>query len=975
MKRNIFCRLYLCLPLILLTSNLHAELRDWGPDGQYFYDTDTGLYWWDPAEFVGWSYSDINAFVTASAIWKRASSDEIDALVGKSSEEGVPLTEVMDPYQFQTGALVDGIWYYGFRWIGYFENSPNQPDGRLVQTFFDHSPPVINDLSTLGDSRHQMYVGNWTHGAWINSTVTPCEDFVWPLSGCSTPDEMATSFGPRVNYRKWDFHDGIDLPAPRGTPICAARGGQVLYAGDGGEDGYSSRHVVLQVDDPADGAEDLYLVYLHLDSYLVNTGDEVILGQQIGTVGDDDATYPHLHFEIRKGDRFEINSLHPLDYLPYADMENFTAPVLDRANQLGDLTAVRLLFDAPDRNEGDLLGVEVNLTGITREVNFNNKQTVNEGNNDDLTYVDDIGVEGYQRSNMVDDGRSDLKYGILVRNIPDYCTMLDASVMDVGDHEVTTIGILIPVLTVTDEHISFENTDLANGVPPPAGWDDVTSSTGDGTTIETATKANHAGSQSDMMLSTDNSGGESSTQRAGIQFNLPLEPEPKRFEWVAEAWFKPTSLGLGENQNLYLLYFLGETTLDEKKLSVAARIRHVDGGTMRAGIIAREKPDGDFKVKNGDPPTSEIATDQWRHWRLHLLRIGTRETTAVLYLDGREQARLNWDTTELEPKIFRAGIGLTSAGATATVLTDDLCLSEKSRSAFVELNTPEGDDVEVTPVGARTETTPVTVTFDQVTGAGKTSLTTSSSGPPPPLGFKLGDPTTYYELTTSAEFSGAIEVCIDYSGVSVGNEANLELFHFEGGVPVDVTSSLDTDNDIICGTATSLSPFAIFESIAPQTVKWSARDALDALLPTGDKKIDKRIEKALKHLEKSLDPKLPETDSTLTKKGKKVFDEEKKAVKDLQNLIKDKKVPDYVKDVCKEMIDKLVTADKLLAKTALNDAREYEGTDKKVDKETEKSEKELEKATKELEKGKPDKAIDHYKKAWEHARKAMKKVP
>jgi hypothetical protein len=89
-------------------------------------------------------------------------------------------------------------------------------------------------------------------------------------------------------------------------------------------------------------------------------------------------------------------------------------------------------------------------------------------------------------------------------------------------------------------------------------------------------------------------------------------------------------------------------------------------------------------------------------------------------------------------------------------------------------------------------------------------------------------------------------------------------------------------------------------------------------------------------------------------------------------LIKDKKAPDDVKVVFENVIDKLLTADKLLAETALNEAKEYEGPGKKVDKEIEKSEKEFEKATKELEKGKPDKAIDHYKKAWEHARHAMK---
>jgi hypothetical protein len=126
-------------------------------------------------------------------------------------------------------------------------------------------------------------------------------------------------------------------------------------------------------------------------------------------------------------------------------------------------------------------------------------------------------------------------------------------------------------------------------------------------------------------------------------------------------------------------------------------------------------------------------------------------------------------------------------------------------------STPTGTDVVVQPTDPTTGTAPVTLTFDNVTQAGTTSLTTSSAGPPPPSGLRLGTPPTYYEISTTAQFTGSVELCFNYSGTSFGNENNLKLSHFDGTGWVDVTSSLDTVNDIICGLVTSLSFLAILE--------------------------------------------------------------------------------------------------------------------------------------------------------------------
>jgi hypothetical protein len=79
----------------------------------------------------------------------------------------------------------------------------------------------------------------------------------------------------------------------------------------------------------------------------------------------------------------------------------------------------------------------------------------------------------------------------------------------------------------------------------------------------------------------------------------------------------------------------------------------------------------------------------------------------------------------------------------------------------------------------------------------------------------LGNPPTYYDLSTTAGFSGPVKVCINYSGVSFTDPLQLKLFHFEGGTWVDRTFSRDTANRIICANVASLSPFAVFERAVP----------------------------------------------------------------------------------------------------------------------------------------------------------------
>jgi hypothetical protein len=501
-------------------------------------------------------------------------------------------------------------------------------------------------------------------------------NYIWPLSKSTTPNEMNTSYGPRINTNRWDFHDGIDLPAEKGTKVYAMRGGTIRFAGNSGQDGYSSRHIVLEVDDPNDGL--LYLVYLHLDTIDkdVEPGTIVTQGQEIGTSGDDGASYSHLHLEVlqRTPDTDAQTSRHPLGYLPYSNTANFTAPVVDRFNRIGARMAARLLFGAGNKSEGDLLRVEVDLLSgtqllATRVVDFHNKTTIDKqrGNSDQKIYTNDIGMEGYQKSPMNDPNRprTDLRYGILVRNLPDECDTFIARVFDFSDDPVTSAPIAVPNQIATAEFVDFED-----GAMPPAGWEVVRSTSGSGTTVTNDASAAHTGSRG--MLCVDDSEAEA-TQRAGIEFKLPAG----RFEWIAEGWFNPTVVELVrrreiEDRSIQLFRFLS----NEGQTVVAAHILRHEGGLLLAGIVANDR-DGDPKT---DTSSSVIELGAWRRWRLHLLRIGTRETTAVLYLDVdgemEERARVNWDATASEPTVLRAGIGRSPAKAKATMLVDELRVSE-----------------------------------------------------------------------------------------------------------------------------------------------------------------------------------------------------------------------------------------------------------------------------------------------------------
>jgi hypothetical protein len=114
----------------------------------------------------------------------------------------------------------------------------------------------------------------------------------------------------------------------------------------------------------------------------------------------------------------------------------------------------------------------------------------------------------------------------------------------------------------------------------------------------------------------------------------------------------------------------------------------------------------------------------------------------------------------------------------------------------------------------------VTVTFASVQTSGNTTVTTSATGNPPPNGFSAGSPAVYYDLSTTAQFTPPVTVCVDVSGVTFPGTA--ALFHYVSGAWVNVTTSVSST--AVCGTVSTLSPFAVFGKTSP-TPSLSIADA------------------------------------------------------------------------------------------------------------------------------------------------------
>ncbi|MEX2568063.1 MAG: M23 family metallopeptidase [Cyclobacteriaceae bacterium] len=153
----------------------------------------------------------------------------------------------------------------------------------------------------------------------------------FPLPEKSTKNIASFWGDPREGNRR--KHEGIDVFAPRGTPVLAASDGRIRRVGDNRLGGK-----IIWLNSGKGHSQ----YYAHLDSQLVGFGQKVLQGDTIGWVGNTGnaiTTFPHLHFGIYKSG---YGATDPLPFvIEKPDMVSLDLNDTTRIKENGIITATR----------------------------------------------------------------------------------------------------------------------------------------------------------------------------------------------------------------------------------------------------------------------------------------------------------------------------------------------------------------------------------------------------------------------------------------------------------------------------------------------------------------------------------------------------------------------------------------------------------------------------------------------------------
>lgn len=165
---------------------------------------------------------------------------------------------------------------------------------------FNVTEKDIVDFNKTNDNKLVIGESIIIPGARLKVQVTTNTGSTKPTSGKGSNSAGAGSMAKpigngAIKTQGIHGHNGVDFGAPIGTSVFAAIGGVVtLTRGGNAWNGGYGNYIVIK---HPNGVQTLYA---HLDSILVNQGQSVTKGQNIGRSGNSgQSTGPHLHFEVR----------------------------------------------------------------------------------------------------------------------------------------------------------------------------------------------------------------------------------------------------------------------------------------------------------------------------------------------------------------------------------------------------------------------------------------------------------------------------------------------------------------------------------------------------------------------------------------------------------------------------------------------------------------------------------------------------
>ncbi len=183
--------------------------------------------------------------------------------------------------------------------ITVFEGDINNKEAaiREYEAMIAEQDQIIKDLeAAIFEEKKRLLAEN------KKAIVYDGGQFKWPApSYVRISDDYGNRIHPILGTQQ--FHNGVDMAAPNGSPILAAYDGEVIAAS------YSPTMGNYIMIDHGDG---LITIYMHASSVSVSQGTMVARGEQIGCVGSTGrSTGPHLHFSVRENGQY----VSPWNYL------------------------------------------------------------------------------------------------------------------------------------------------------------------------------------------------------------------------------------------------------------------------------------------------------------------------------------------------------------------------------------------------------------------------------------------------------------------------------------------------------------------------------------------------------------------------------------------------------------------------------------------------------------------------------------